>query len=167
MCIVCEIKNKLAISDADAETIGFVLKRAELLGEIAYSVSKLAKLVFQNGELSYRQNEELVELGKLATDCLSDDVESVARRNAKLAEKHKQPENEALFDLVGALVGLKRRKDDNAERNPGLPPEVWAAMPESLRELLKDAKVVHLDIESDQVLQKLFGALSPDDYTKH
>lgn len=167
MCIVCEIKNKLAISDADAETIGFVLKRAELLGEIAYSVSKLAKLVFQNGELTHRQNEELVELGKLASDCLSDSVEGVARRNAKLAETHKQSENEALFDLIGSLIGLKRRNEAEDEGNPGLPPEVWAAIPAELREMMKGAKVVHLDIADDEALQKLFDAIKSDGQTKH
>lgn len=164
MCIVCEIKNKLAISEADAETIGFVLQRVELLARIAHNVSEFGRAVADGNRIPRR---ELMETAVMASACLSDTIEATERRNAEMAEMQGKGEAESLFDLIGELIGVKRRNEAGDEGNPGLPPEVWAAMPAELREMMKGAKVVHLDIADDEALQKLFDAIKSDGQTKH
>lgn len=164
MCIVCEIKNKLAISEADAETIGFVLQRVELLANLANTLANFGRAVATGERIPRR---DLMEAATMASACLSDSVEATEARNAEMAAMNSKPEAEALFDLIGSLIGLKRRNEAEDEGNPGLPPEVWAAMPAELREMMKGAKVVHLDIADDEALQKLFDAIKSDGQTKH
>lgn len=164
MCIVCEIKNKLAVTTADAEAIGFVMQRVELLARIAHNMSEFGRMVVDNNGVP---RAALLDSAVMASACLSDTIEATERRNAEMAAMNDKGNAEALFDLIGSLIGLKRRNEAEDEGNPGLPPEVWAAMPASLREMMKGAKVVHLDIADDEALQKLFDAIKEDGQTKH
>lgn len=159
MCIVCEIRNKLAIEVKDAEAIGFVMQRVELLARIAHNMSEFGRMVADDGGVP---RHALLDSAVMASACLSDTVEATEHRNAEMAAHTDKDPTEALFDLIGSLIGLKRRNDAEPEGNPGLPPEVWAAMPAELREMVKGAKVVHIDSESD-----LFEALTGRKPTKH
>ncbi|AXC34293.1 hypothetical protein Shy_CDS0041 [Escherichia phage Shy] len=160
MCIVCEIRNKLAIEVRDPEAIGFVMQRVELMARILHNVTELGKQYAETGPGIDKR--VFLDTAVIASACLSDSVEATEHRNAEMAAHSGKDEAEALFDLIGALIGLKRRNDAEPEGNPGLPPEVWAAMPAELREMMKGAKVVHIDSESD-----LFEALTGRKPTKH
>lgn len=164
MCIVCEIKNKLAISEADAETIGFVLQRVELLARITNSMANFGRAIASGDRIPRR---DLMEMAVLASACMSDSIEAAEARNAEMAAMQGKDKAEELFDLIGSLLGIKRRNDAPADGNPGLPPEIWAPLPKGLREMLKGAKVVHADIDNDEDLQRLFDAIKGDGQTKH
>lgn len=168
MCIVCEIRNKLGSEVASAETIGFVMERVELMAQVCHNVTELGKEYAETGPGINKA--VFLETASFASCLLSDDESAIKRRTDRIVENRERDQHpaERFFDLLASLLAVKRREDAKANQddNPGLPPEVWATMPAELRNMLKGAKVIHME-GTDEALQKLFAAISPDDYTKH
>lgn len=101
MCIVCEIKNKLVTSGANAEERKFITQRVEMLAAVASHCHDVVCEVLERKPQNRPKLEELRKLGGLA---FSDAPGAMERRAETIAESEAMSEAvEGLRELLGGI----------------------------------------------------------------
>lgn len=131
MCIVCEIKNKLVVSGANAEERKFITQRVEMLAAVASHCHEVVCDVLDGTPQKRAKLEEIRHLGDVA---FNDAPDAMERREAMLAEADAHEEaisgiGEALAELFGAKgVSVKVMQVSGDD------------LPEALREILQGSQ---------------------------
>lgn len=108
MCIVCEIKNKLVVSGANAEERKFITQRVEMLAAVASHCHDVVCDVLDGKPQSRAKLEQMRVLGGVA---FNDAPDALEQREAMLAEADTHEEaisdiSEALAELFGGIKGV-------------------------------------------------------------
>lgn len=101
MCIVCEIKNKLVVSGANAEERKFITQRVEMLAAVASHCHDVVCDVLDGKPQNRAKLEEMRVLGGVA---FNDAPDAMEQREAMLAEA--DAHEEAISDIGEALAEL-------------------------------------------------------------
>jgi len=125
MCIVCEIKNKLAASGANAEEQNFIGERVEMLAACASHCHDVVSEVLDGKKQSRANLQELRSFGALL---FSDAPGAMERRAEVLAESFG-----GLAELLGELFGAGKANVHVVHVDAANLDE----LPEALRDIIK------------------------------
>jgi len=135
MCIVCEIKNKLAVSGATAEEQKFIAQRVEMLAACASHCHDVVSEVLDGTKQSRANLQELRKFGGLlfsdAPGAMESRAEAIAEREeieAAMSEGFG-----GLAELLGELLGGKGASVRVVHVDAGNLDD----LPEALRDIIK------------------------------